>query len=117
MTTSISGPFVAGNFELTSSAEPPNDQIVAVGAVDSEHVNQRFVFGRINNLANAEKRFAAGNVQQFGNNRVGGSGVNFFVGIAQLHLIVALDGGKERIMFQLSCEQTGEFGSRKVASF
>ena len=53
-------------------------------------------FGGVNDLANAEKRFAFGDGEEFGGARIGDGGVDFFVGVTEFDAVFALERGEER---------------------
>jgi hypothetical protein len=61
-------------------AESANDEIVPVRAIKAEHIHDGFAFGGIDQLANAQQGFAAGNRENIRDARVGGSRINLFVG-------------------------------------
>src|SRR6266702_2931192 len=64
--------------ELEESAEPPDDKIVTIGAIDSEDVNQRLFIGRVNQLADAQERFAARHVEELRSAWVSGGRIDYF---------------------------------------
>src|SRR5207302_44239 len=65
-------------------------------------------------LANAQKRFAARNGQQFGDARIGGGSVNFFVGVAEFDFVITLENAEKRFAVDGLVEQAGKFGGVEV---
>src|SRR5438132_1119191 len=76
--------------------EAANNEIVPVRAVEAQHVHDRPAFGGIDYLANAQQRIAAGNSENLRDSWIGGGRVNFFVGIAEFNLVIALEDSKKR---------------------
>src|ERR1700722_18853528 len=92
-------------------------QVVAIGAVEAEDVKDDEALGGIDDLADAEERFAPGDAEQFGGTGIGDGGVDFFVGVAEFDAVFALECGEERRVLQRRGEQTGELSGGEVASF
>src|SRR2546429_6023319 len=92
---------------FADSTEAANHQIVPVGAVETQHVHDGFTLRRVNDLANAQERFATRNGEELGDVRVGSSGVHFFISVTKLDSVIALEDAKQR-----SEEHTSELQSR-----
>jgi hypothetical protein len=67
-----------------------DDEVVAVGAVEAEDIEDDEALGGVDDLADAEKRFALGDAEKFGGARVGDGGVDFFVGITEFDTVFPL---------------------------
>ena len=78
-------------FGLAISAD---DEIVPIGTIKSQNIENDNAFSGINDLADAQQWGAFWHTQKFGGSRVGSGGVDFFVGIAELHVIITLQGGE-----------------------
>src|SRR5215468_10530980 len=90
------------------STEAPDHEIVAIGTVNDECVDQRFVRRRENDLANAKERLAPRYAEEFSDMRFGAGGVNFFVRVAEFQVVVALKEGKERLTVERSVKKFRE---------
>jgi len=90
---------------------------VAVGTVKAENVHDGFAFGGKDELANAEKGIAARDAEEFGDARIRGGGVDFFVGVAKFDFVIALENAEERIAADGGIEEAGKFGGTEVAGF
>lgn len=77
--------------QLSISAD---DQVVPIGTIKSQDIEDDNAFGGINDLADAQQRSALWQTEKFGGAWIGGGGVDFFVGIAELNVIIALQGGE-----------------------
>src|ERR1700747_1541929 len=97
--------------------ETADHQVVTVRAVEAQHINHGFPLSGINDLTNAKQRFAPRDGKEVGNPRVRGGGINFFVGIAQLYFVIALERGEQGLASQRGREQIGELRVGEVASF
>src|SRR5579864_4364532 len=102
---------------FADSTEAANHQIVPVGAVKTQHVHNGFALRGINDLANTQQRLAARNGEKFGDARVGGGGVHFFVRVTELDIVIALQNAKERFTGDGGVEQAGKFRSAEITSF
>src|ERR1700675_875319 len=91
-------------------------EVVPIGTIKSQNIEDDNAFGRINNLADAQQRGAFWHTQKFGGSGVGGGSVNFFVGIAELDVIIALQGGEQRFFLQRGGLQSGKLFSGEIAS-
>jgi hypothetical protein len=101
-------------FELAVAAD---DEIVAVGAVEAEDVEDDDAFGGVDDLPDAEKGFALGDAEEFGGAWVGNGGVNFLVGVTEFDTVIALDRGEERRVLERDGEQAGKLSGREIAGF
>jgi len=88
---------------------------VAVGAVKAQDVEDDNAFGRVDDLTDAEERFAPGDSEKFGCARIGDSGVDFFVGVAEFDAVVAFYRGEKRRGLQRRGEQAGKLSGGEVA--
>jgi len=77
-------------------AEPADQQGVSVGAVEAQHVNGGFAFGRINDLANPQQGCTTGNAQQLRDPGIRGRGIHFLVSVRQFNSEVAFQDRKQR---------------------
>jgi len=91
--------------ELTIAADY---QVVAVGAVEAEDIEDNQTLGGVDHLTNPEKRFAFGDAEEFGGSRIGDGGVDFFVGVSELDTVLAFERGEKRSGLQRRGEQAGE---------
>jgi hypothetical protein len=78
-------------FQLSISAD---DEVVPIGTIKSQDIEDDYAFGGINDLADAQQRGAFWQTEKFGGAWIGGGGVDFFVGIAEFDVIIALQGGE-----------------------
>src|SRR5690242_15982401 len=99
------------------STETPNDEIVAVRAIDAKSVNQSLAGGGIDELANSKQGIAARNGKNIGDLRIGGGGVDFFIGITELDVVITLDGGEKRFTAKRRVEKPWKILGGEVASF
>ena len=106
--------FFSADFDLAVAAD---DEVVAVGTVKAEHVEDNDALGGVNDLADAQQGFALGNSEEFGGAGIGDGGVDFFVGVAEFDVVFALESGEERSVLERRGEQAGELGGREIAGF
>src|SRR5690242_17987505 len=99
---------------FADSTEAANHQIVPVGAVKAQYIHDGSTLRGINDLANAQQWLAARNGEKFGDARVGGGGVHFFVRVTELDIVIALENAKERFTGDGGVKQAGKFGRVKV---
>jgi hypothetical protein len=78
-------------------SESANHELVPVGAIETQHIHYRFSAGGINELADPQKRIPARHSQQIGSARIGGSGVDFLVGVAELDLVISFEDLEQRL--------------------
>ena len=78
-------------FQLSIYAD---DEVVPIGTIKSQDIEDDNAFGGINYLADAQQRGAFWQTEKFGGAWIGGCGVDFFVGIAEFDVIIALQGGE-----------------------
>src|SRR5439155_3037411 len=97
--------------------EPANDEVVTVRTIEAQHIHDRPAFGGVDNLANAQQGIAAGNGESLGDSRIGRSGVNFFIGIAEFDLVIALEDSEERIPPDGRVQEAREFSGVEVTGF
>ena len=90
---------------------------MAVGAIEAEHVEDDDAFGRVDDLADAEERFALGDAEKLCGALVGDGGVDFFVGVAEFDAVFSLERGEERRILERRIEQAGELSGGEVAGF
>src|SRR6266849_1267750 len=94
---------------LSSLAEPANQKLVPVGAIKAQHIDNGFAFGGINQLTDAQQGSSTRNGHQLRSAWVGGRGIDFFVGVAELHVVIALEDLEKRFAAQRRGEQIGKF--------
>src|SRR5712692_858246 len=100
----------------SSLAEPANQKLVPVGAIKAQHIDNGFAFGGINQLTDAQQGSSTRNGHQLRSAWVGGRGIDFFVGVAELHMIIALEDLEKRFAAQRCREQVRKFRGRKITS-
>src|ERR1039458_7496658 len=96
-------------------AEAADQQRVAVGAVETDHVDGGFAAGGEQSLADAQHRRAGVNPEQLRDAGAGGRGVHLFVRILQFDAVIALQRGEQGAAFQWQAEQTRELLRGKIA--
>ena len=69
---------------------------MAVRSVKSQHIQRNLAFRRIDLLPDPQDRRAVGNAQKLGGMRIGGCGVDFFVGVRYFQPIVMFQDREER---------------------
>src|ERR1700722_946223 len=107
-------PYCASSFELPVAADY---QVVTVGAIEAEHIEDDDALGGVDDLADAEEGFALGDAEHLSGALIGNGGIDFFVGVAEFDAVVALDRGEERSVLQGHAEQAGKLGGGEVAGF
>src|ERR1700751_2237191 len=107
----------SGNSKAKESTETANHKIMAVRAVNAEHVDDRLALGGIDDLAGAQQGIATRHVEQFGGAGIGGGGVDFLIGVAKPHVVVPFEGGEEGIAAERRFEQTGKIVAGEIAGF
>src|SRR5256884_939371 len=88
-----------------------------VGAVETEHVHDGFTLRRINDLANAQQRFAPRYGEKVSDARIGSGSVDFFVGVTQFDFVIALENAEQRFACDGSVKQAGKLGGAEIADF
>ncbi len=67
-------------------AEASNNKIVAIGTIQAQNVENRDSLRGVDYLPNSQNRLALGDAQKFRGPLICGSGVDFFVGIAEFYV-------------------------------
>src|SRR6266436_5510281 len=76
--------------------EPPDEELVAVRAIKAQNVGDSFSFCRVDQLAYTHERLSSRDREEFGSPGIGSRGVDFLVGVAELHLVFALEDFEKR---------------------
>lgn len=67
---------------------------MTIRAIEAEEVeNDCSLFG-VNDLPDAQERFATGHFEQFRGSRIRSGGIDLFIGISQFHVVLLLQYGK-----------------------
>src|SRR5690348_9608367 len=75
--------------------ESPDQKSMTIRAVQTQAVNGRLTFGRINYLPNSDQRKAACDTQKLRGSRIRGRSVNLFVGISKFKAVIAVQNGEQ----------------------
>src|SRR5260370_38270352 len=68
-------------------SKPADDEVVTIGTIKTEDIENHRSFVRVNDLTDAQKRFAPRDLEEFGRSGIGRSRGTFLIGRSQLHLI------------------------------
>src|SRR5216684_4228116 len=98
----------------SSLAKPANQKLVPIGAIKAENIGNGLAFGGVDQLTNAQQGSSTRNGHQFRGAWIGGGGIDFFIGVAELHVVIALEDLEERFAAQRRGEQVGKFRGRKI---
>src|SRR5580765_6561956 len=95
--------------------ESPDHQIVTVGTVETQNVQDRLPVGGKNDLTDSQQRLSPRHIQKICRAGVRCGCVHFFVRVSDFNLVITLQDAEQRFPLERSREQTRKLGCREVA--
>ena len=96
-------------------SKPADQELVTVRAIKAQNIGNGFAFRRVDQLTYAHEWLSARERKQLGSPGVGGRGVDFLVGVAELDLVISFEDLEQRLTTKRSGQQIREISGGEIA--